>query len=85
MDWNGYSKTGATTSFQSGVGPKKRVQSTFNSFYSMPDYYMMCAMRFQKWYNCDFVYGENRVKDFDRHPDYVETDGHLSRTYPCYR
>ena len=46
MNWNGYSKTGATTSFQSGVGPKQRVQTTFNSFYSMPDYYMMCAMRF---------------------------------------
>lgn len=46
MTWPGYSVTGATTSFQVGLGPKQRVQHTFNSFYSMPDYYMMCAMRF---------------------------------------
>lgn len=74
MDWNGFSHTGATTSFQSGLGPKQRIENTFNSFYSMPDYYMMCAMRFEKWFKCDMIYGEDRVKSFDRNPDVAFSD-----------
>lgn len=46
MDWEGYTKTGVTNCFQIGLGPKQKVELTFNSFYSMPDYYMICAMRF---------------------------------------
>lgn len=60
MEWDGYSATGATTSFQTGIGPKQKVENTFNSFYSMPDYYIMCAMRFDKWFRCDTVYGDDR-------------------------
>jgi len=68
MEWDGYSRTGATTSFQTGLGPKQRVESTFNSFYSMPDYYIMCAMRFEKWWKCDMVYSDQRTTLFDRNP-----------------
>ena len=57
MDWEGFSPTGSTTSFQTGIGPKQKVENTFNSFYSMPDYYIMCAMRFDKWFRCDMTYG----------------------------
>jgi hypothetical protein len=46
MDWRGFTHTGVTTAFQCGIGPKQKVETTFNSFYSMPDYYIMCAMRF---------------------------------------
>ena len=46
FDYVGYTQTGMTSAFQVGLGPKERVQNTFNSFYSMPDYYIMCAMRF---------------------------------------
>jgi hypothetical protein len=46
MEWRGFTHTGVTTAFQCGIGPKQKVESTFNSFYSMPDYYIMCAMRF---------------------------------------
>ena len=69
MDWDGYSPTGATTCFQTGIGPKQKVENTFNSFYSMPDYYIMCAMRFDKWFRCDTIYGDEREKHFDRNPD----------------
>ena len=56
MEFDGMTKTGATNSFQVGLGPKQQVEQTFNSFYSMPDYYIMCAMRFEKWFKCDSVY-----------------------------
>lgn len=46
FDYVGYTQTGMTSAFQVGLGPRERVQNTFNAFYSMPDYYIMCAMRF---------------------------------------
>lgn len=85
MDWEGFSVTGATTSFQAGLGPKQKVENTFNSFYSMPDYYIMCAMRFEKWYKCDQVYGQNRSIDFDRNPEVGLTNMKDSQHYPCFR
>ena len=84
MDWDGYSSTGATTSFQAGVGPKQKVENTFNSFYSMPDYYIMCAMRFDKWYRCDTVYGDERTQ-FDRNPEVGLTNMKQHDHYPCFR
>jgi hypothetical protein len=84
-DWYGYSQNGRTTMFQSGLGPKQRVENTFNSFYSMPDYYMMCAMRFEKWFKCDSLYDKDRSKFYDRHPDkgikHLKDHDH----YPCFR
>ena len=35
----------------------------------MPDYYIMCAMRFDKWFKCDSVYVDERGKHFDRNPE----------------
>ena len=84
MEWQGYSRTGATTSFQTGLGPKQRIETTFNSFYSMPDYYMMCAMRFEKWWRCDMVHSRDRSSKYDRNPDHglkLKPDQH----YPCFR
>ena len=85
MNWPGYSVTGSTTSFQVGLGPKQRVQNTFNSFYSMPDYYMMCAMRFEKWWKCDVVYGKMRTTAFDRNPKRGLRDLQDHERYPCFR
>lgn len=34
----------------------------------MPDYYIMCAMRFDKWFRCDMTYNDEREKNFDRNP-----------------
>jgi hypothetical protein len=79
-DWKGFSPTGRTTSFQIGLGPKQRVASTFNSFYSMPDYYMLCAMRFERWWRCDQVYYDDRAVKYDHAPLIGK-----SKKYPCYR
>jgi hypothetical protein len=35
----------------------------------MPDYYIMCAMRFEKWFRCDSTYGDDRATYYDRNPD----------------
>ena len=85
MDWDGYSPTGCTTSFQAGIGPKQKIQNTFNSFYSMPDYYVMCAMRFDKWFRCDTIYGDERSKHFDRSPQIGLTNMKQEDHYPCFR
>lgn len=79
MQWTGFSPTGRTTSFQMGLGPKQRVANTFNTFYSMPDYYMLCAMRFEKWWRCDMVFYDERDK-YDLNPN-----PKLSKNYPCFR
>lgn len=78
MNWTGFSPTGRTTSFQTGLGPKQRVANTFNAFYSLPDYYMLCAMRFEKWWRCDMVFHDERDK-YDHGPAVG------SKTYPCFR
>jgi hypothetical protein len=85
MDWEGFSPTGSTTSFQTGIGPKQKVENTFNSFYSMPDYYIMCAMRFDKWFRCDMTYGEERERHFDRNPEVGLTNMKDHDHYPCFR
>jgi hypothetical protein len=46
FDYDGYTNTGMSSDFQVAMGSREQVETTFNSFYSMPDYYMMCAMRF---------------------------------------
>ena len=69
FDYNGYSRTGMSSAFQIGLSAKERVENTFNSFYSMPDYYIMCAMRFEKWFKCDSVYYDDRTTAYDRNPD----------------
>lgn len=85
MDWEGFSPTGCTNSFQAGLGPKQKVENTFNSFYSMPDYYIMCAMRFEKWFKCDMVYGGERTRQFDRNPKTGLTNMKDEDHYPCFR
>lgn len=79
MEWKGFSPTGRSTSYQTGLGPRQRVASTFNTFYSMPDYYMMCAMRFEKWWRCDMVYYDERDK-YD-----LNAKIGTSKNYPCFR
>ena len=74
-----------TTSWQVGLMPKERVECTFNSFYSMPDYYIMCAMRFEKWYKCDMVYYEERSTDYDLNPDRGFRNLKNHEYYPCYK
>ena len=51
----------------------------------MPDYYIMCAMRFEKWFRCDTVYGRDRIKFYDRNPDHGLVDMQESDHYPCFR
>lgn len=79
-NWLGYSATGRTTSFQVGLGPKQRVANTFNAFYSMPDYYMLCAMRFERWWRCDMVYYDEKATKYDWAPIVNNPN-----RYPCYR
>lgn len=85
FDYNGYTRTGMSTSFQVGLGPKERVESTFNSFYGMTDYYIMCAMRFEKWFKCDSVYYDDRSTEFDRNPERGIRNLKLHEFYPCYK
>jgi hypothetical protein len=85
FDYNGYSRTGVSNSFQVGLSAKERVENTFNSFYSMPDYYIMCAMRFEKWFKCDSVYYEDRSTSYDRNPDRGLKNLKLHEFYPCYK
>ncbi len=85
MTWDGYSRTGVTTSFQTGLGPKQRVQNTFNSFYSMPDYYILCAMRFEKWWRCDMSHYEKRSEKYDRSVKVGLTNMKPHEHYPCFR
>ena len=85
MDWVGYSLTGVTTNFQVGLGPKQKFETTFNSFYSMPDYYIMCAMRFEKWFKCDSVYGDERITNYDRNPTRGLSNLRDEDHYPCFR
>lgn len=52
----------------------------------MPDYYMMCAMRFEKWFKCDSVFSGDRAKFYDRNPEIAfskEMKAH--HQYPCFR
>jgi hypothetical protein len=46
----------------------------------MPDYYMLCAMRFERWWRCDQVYYDDRVVKYDHAPLIGK-----SKKYPCYR
>ena len=85
MDYEGYTATGVSPHFQVSLGAKESVQETFNSFYSMPDYYIMCAMRFEKWFKCDSVYNEDRATDYDRNPDRGLTNLKQHEFYPCYK
>jgi hypothetical protein len=85
FDYEGFTRTGMSSAFQVSIGPKERVENTFNSFYSMPDYYIMCAMRFEKWYKCDSVYYEDRNTEFDRNPDKGMKNLKPHDFYPCYK
>ncbi len=51
----------------------------------MPDYYIMCAMRFEKWFKCDSVYYEDRSTAYDRNPDRGLKNLKLHEFYPCYK
>lgn len=51
----------------------------------MPDYYIMCAMRFEKWFKCDSVYYEDRSTDFDFNPDRGIKNLKHHEFYPCYK
>lgn len=85
FDYDGYTNTGMSSDFQVAIGSRELVENTFNSFYSMPDYYMMCAMRFEKWFKCDNVYYEDRYSEFDRNPDRGLKNLKLHEYYPCYK
>ena len=74
-----------STSFQVGLSAKERVENTFNSFYSMPDYYIMCAMRFEKWFKCDQVYYQDRTSEYDYNPDRGLKSQDRQHEYPCFR
>ena len=51
----------------------------------MPDYYIMCAMRFDKWFRCDTTYGDDRTRSFDRNPEKGLTNLKQADHYPCFR
>lgn len=44
--WNGFTRTGRAFNFQTGLGPKQRIETTVNSNYAMSDYKYICAARF---------------------------------------
>lgn len=35
FDYEGFTRTGMSSAFQVSIGPKERVENTFNSFYSV--------------------------------------------------
>jgi hypothetical protein len=42
-------------------------------------------MRFEKWWRCDSVYGEDRVIHYDRNPEIGLTNLKDEDHYPCFR
>lgn len=62
------------------VGPKQRVQNTAQTNYLKEDYFDLCALRFDKWDRCDFVYYDERSTKYDHVKDYKNY-----KHYPCYR
>ncbi len=46
---------------------------------------MMCAMRFEKWWKCDQVYGEDRDTLYDRNPEKGFKNLKDEERYPCFR
>jgi hypothetical protein len=85
LDFDGYTPTGATASFEIGLPGKVRGEDTFNSYYSMPDMYMICPMRFNKWFRCDMIYGQDRIAHYDMNPNKGLTNLKMSDHYPCFR
>lgn len=85
MTWPGYSPTGSTRSYQVSVGAKEVEETTFNTFYQQPDYYMACALRFEKWFKCDSIYGKDRTTLYDRNPKKYAGDFQFDDNYPCFR
>lgn len=77
--WNGFTRTGRTSSFQTSLGPKQRVETTVNSNYAMSDYKYLCAARFEKWMRCDLIFYTERNK-YDRNPIPANY-----KNYPCFR
>ena len=51
----------------------------------MPDYYMLCAMRFEKWWRCDEVHYQDRTTKYDRNPKHSLRNMQPEQHYPCYR
>ena len=51
----------------------------------MPDYYIMCSMRFEKWFSCDSVYHKDRSTDYDRNPERGFKNLKPHEFYPCYK
>jgi hypothetical protein len=85
LDYNGMTPTGATNCFEITTTPKRTVENTFNTYYAMPDTYMICPMRFNKWFRCDMVHGKDRMTDYDMNPNRGLTNLKKSEHYPCFR
>ncbi|EGR31120.1 hypothetical protein IMG5_117630 [Ichthyophthirius multifiliis] len=76
----GFTPTGRTNSYQIGLSPRQRVVVPFNSYFSYQDHYMLCALRFERFFRCDQVFWDLRSKDFDQ-----KADPKQYKAYPCYR
>jgi len=46
----------------------------------LKDYFMLCGLRFERWFRCDLVYHDLRHTKFD----HVKNQKNY-KTYPCYR
>jgi hypothetical protein len=62
------------------VGPKQRVAVTAQTNYLKEDYFDLCALRFDKWDRCDFVFYDDRSTKYDQVKDLKNY-----KHYPCYR
>ncbi|EAS07366.4 hypothetical protein TTHERM_00568030 (macronuclear) [Tetrahymena thermophila SB210] len=76
----GFTPTGRTNSYQIGLSPRQRTVVPTQTFYQMQDYYMLCGLRFERWFRCDLVYHDQRHTKFDQ----VKNQKNY-KTYPCYR
>ena len=46
---------------------------------------MACALKFEKWFRCDSIYGKDRTYLYDRNPKKTEGDFNFDDNYPCFR
>lgn len=80
VDFPGFTPTGRSNSFQTGLGPKQRARVSAMQTYSQQDYYMLCGLRFEKWFRCDLIYHDKKATKFEYQKDQTQY-----KAYPCYR
>ncbi|CAD8081137.1 unnamed protein product [Paramecium sonneborni] len=75
--FRGTTPTGRTNCFQVGLPPKQKVYVPYPTYQSQQDYFTLCALRFQKWFDCDQA---EHFKMDKTEADYLKR----AKVYPCY-